>query len=101
MKDEIALSQGLGMKKIKKNGNNAETRENILDTSNNPCEKSPDNDNQFMKRFIHDRYRNIVENILNTLLFIMIKSDRGVEVELSLFLQKFTKYETFCLFCVS
>ena len=89
MKDEIALSQGLGMKKINKDENIAETRENNTLKNSTICEDSLDNDNQPLKRFIHDRYRSIVDNNVNTLLFIMIKSDRGNEVECRLFLKKF------------
>ena len=82
----MAISQGYGMKKMKRKGakqtqeqqpNNSPSK--TLDVADLD-EKIADNNDCALVKLIRDRYRMLVDNSVNTLLFIIVKCDKGGEL---------------------
>ena len=85
MKEEIALSQGFGMRKLqRKAAKSQQDQQHLLNEKLSGAGASEDLStsvsDSLMTQFIRDRYRNMLDNELNTVLFIIVKSDSGVEI---------------------
>ena len=88
MKEELALTQGFGIKKSKKKRQCKDTLKS--DAEVDKADKvttdavdenvEGDDDNNLITKFIRDRYRNLLDNALNTVIFIILKSDKGLEL---------------------
>ena len=73
MKEELAISQGFGFERRKSTIGNKDEIE-TTETSDETLHHST------VTKFIQDRYRNIVDNSINSVLFIILRHDNGVEV---------------------
>ena len=83
MKEELALTQGYGIKNLKRNKDANVDEERTIHEKENISNEPPTvvcGSHNFMSTFIQDRYRSILENSVNTLLFIIVKSDKGIEM---------------------
>ena len=83
MKEELALTQGYGIKNLKRNKDANVDEERTIHEKENISNEPPAvvcGSHNFMSTFIQDRYRSILENTVNTLLFIIVKSDKGIEM---------------------
>ena len=75
MKEELAMTQGFGIRKSKKKRQIVTVKTDTeVDNSEGDGNKNP------ITTFIRDRYRNLLDNHLNTVIFIIFKSDKGLEV---------------------
>lgn len=79
MKEELAISQGYGFgrRKSKIENNEDEIESERAETS---VEVETSSSHSAVTKFIQERYRHIVDNTINSVLFIIKKHDNGVEV---------------------
>ena len=81
MKEEMAISQGFGMKKIKRKTQKSSSDSNNVEPDEIDKSSNADNENNnVMVKFLRDRYRMMVDNTINTLLFIIVQSDQRGEL---------------------
>ena len=76
MKEELAISQGFGFGRRK---SRIESKEDEIDTERSECSDA-NLTNGTVTRYIQERYRHIVDNNINSVLFIIKKQDNGVEI---------------------